>query len=104
MKLNKRFFAILMSAVLMLVCAVPAFAEAASSSDILLIAPAPASDADIASASDIIEEAGSKLNQIADINESFKLMGYGMLGIFVVMIIIMIVIFVLNFVTRPRKK
>ena len=112
--LNKRFFAVLMAAVLMLVCAVPVFAEAADGADVLLIAPAPSSSdvsgadvisaADITSAADVIEEAGSKLNQIADVNESFKLMGFGMMGIFVVMIIIMLVIFILNAATKPRNK
>lgn len=119
--LNKRFFAVLMAAVLMLVCAVPVFAEAASGADVLLIAPAPSSSdavsasdvasasdvlsgTDVTSAADVIEETGSKLNQIADVGESFKLMGYGMMGIFIVMIIIMVVIFILNAATKPRSK
>jgi len=72
MKLNKRFFAVLMAAIMMLVCAVPVFAEGA--------------------------------NAPANVATSFTVMGYGMLGIFIVMIIIMLVILLLNVATKPRKK
>lgn len=40
--------------------------------------------------------------QNADIEKSFKLMGLGMLGIFIVMLLIFLVIFVLN-VTTSKK-
>ncbi len=100
MKLNKRFFAILMAAVMMLICAVPVFAESAvSDADILLIAPAP-------SATDAVVETVEALGADAPANvaTSFTVMGYGMLGIFIVMIIIMLVILLLNVTTKPRKK
>jgi len=101
MKLNKRFFAVLMAAVMALVFAVPVFAESISGSDILLIAPAPEAD------SPAVEAAGEgpMIDPSVDANlgDSFTLMGYGMLGIFIVMIIIMIVILVLNVATKPRK-
>ena len=106
MKLNKRFIAVLAAAVLMLVCAMPVFAEAVSETDVLLIAPAPTSDTDV-----VIEDAEIVMaveslgaDAPADVSTSFMVMGYGMLGIFVVMIIIMVVILLLNVVTKPRKK
>jgi|GEM_PF-1659857 len=106
MKLNKRFFAVLMAAVMMLVCAVPVFAESAvSDADAaVLIAPAPSSS-DAVSSADVaqnVEALGA--NAPADVGTSFMVMGYGMLGIFVVMIIIMLVILLLNVITKPRKK
>ena len=109
MKLNKRFFAVLAAAVLMLLCAVPVFAEAAvSESEIpegtLLIAPAPSSS-DVVSADDVVTAVESLgADAPADVATSFMVMGYGMLGIFIVMIIIMVVIFLLNALTKPRKK
>ncbi len=104
MKLNKRFFAVLAAAVLMLLCAVPVFAEAVSEADVLLIAPAPSSS-DVVSADDVVSAAEALgADAPADVATSFMVMGYGMLGIFIVMIIIMLLIFVLNAVTKPRKK
>lgn len=105
MKLNKRFFAVLATAVLMLVCAMPVFAEAVSETDVLLIAPAPTSDIDVVTASDVVEAVESLgADAPADVSTSFMVMGYGMLGIFVVMTIIMVVILLLNVLTKPRKK
>ncbi len=108
MKLNKKFFAVLAAAFLMLMCAVPVFAESASATDdapadVLLIAPAPASNGDVVTATDIIEELAGK-DAPANVGTSFMIMGYGMLGIFVVMIIIMLVILLLNVTTKPRRK
>ena len=110
MKLNKRFIAVLAAAVLMLMCAMPVFAEAVSASDapadVLLIAPSPASDGDIAAATDTVTEIVEAVGKDAPANvgTSFMIMGYGMLGIFIVMIIIMLVILLLNVATKPRKK
>ena len=78
MKLNKRFIAVLAAAVLMIMCAVPVFAEAASAADapadVLLIAPAPASDSDIVSAADLIEAVSGK-DAPANVGTSFMVMG-----------------------------
>ena len=109
MKLNKRIIAVLAAAVLMILCAVPVFAEAVSETDVpadvLLIAPAPTSDTDVVTASDIVETVEALgADAPADVATSFMVMGYGMLGIFIVMIIIMLVILLLNVVTKPRKK
>ncbi len=108
MKLNKRIFAVIMAAVMMLVCAVPAFAEGAVSEGdaALLIAPA-ASASDLentVSITDVIAAAPAGADAPASVSTSFMVMGYGMLGIFVVMIIIMLVILLLNVATKPRKK
>ncbi len=110
MKLSKRIIAVLAAAVLMLMCAVPVFAESVSDADapvdVLLIAPA--SNGDVASAADIVTSVADIAPQGADapanVGISFTVMGYGMLGIFIVMIIIMLVIILLNALTKPRKK
>ncbi len=42
--------------------------------------------------------------QNADISKSFELMGLGMLGIFIVMLLIFLVIVVLNKTTKNKKE
>ncbi|MBE6759506.1 MAG: hypothetical protein E7554_05375 [Ruminococcaceae bacterium] len=81
MKSYKKFFAVLVAAALMIVCALPVFAESAASADAIHNSDYSAMRA-----------------------QSFEIMGKGMLGIFIVMFIILLVIVLLNVITKPRKK
>ena len=110
MKLNKRFIAILAAAVLMLLCAVPVFAEAAASSsdiveDVLLIAPAPsASDVsatDVSAADVAVEALGA--DAPANVGTSFMVMGYGMLGIFIAIFAIILTVVGLGKIFPAKK-
>ncbi|MBE6754638.1 MAG: hypothetical protein E7559_09890 [Ruminococcaceae bacterium] len=111
-KMIRRSIAVICTLALMLVFALPCFAEEAD----LLIMPAPeTSAADQAvesievvsdtsvSNSDVSDTDVSSSDEGGSLNDTFKIMGQGMLGIFVVMMLIYLVIVILNATTGKKK-
>ena len=95
----KKFVVVLLALCLML--ALAACGKEAPAAEEVKIEAAPKVEEVVAPVETV---AATGVNAPADVATSFTVMGYGMLGIFIVMIIIMLVILLLNVLTKPRKK
>lgn len=78
-----------------LVFALPVFAEAVEEPN--LIAPAPAAE-------ETLDTSVSGSDEPADVHDTLTIMGQGMVGIFIVMVLIYLVIIILNGVSASSAK
>lgn len=114
----RRTFAVLMMLVMIFAVALPCsatddfpFDYPEDTQNGILIAPAPdavISDADVSDAdvseTDVSPADVSASDGTSQLRQTFKLMGQGMLGIFVVMFLLYLVVIILNKTTQPKAE